>query len=251
VSPSTRWAAVDALERLPEELPEALVVVGAEPGLAVELAELAPQACVRAPGATSRLAVAAGVTRRGRPAIALADRGDADLASLEDPVVVLTEDVALAKAWHRLRRGVLHPVWPEDVAALLHTALSRARPQLLLVGDVDVAPRPAQVPTPAIGQTRVHAEGGQGAVVASGPLVPALRNAVAVLARRGLALSLLEPVGTVPRRLDPAAARRGVLVGPALPGEGDLAAADLRYLELRGASLRDLPDRLGEAFDQR
>lgn len=249
MSPSTRWAAVDVLQRLPEELPDALVIVGAEPGLAVELAELAPQACVRAPGPTSRLAVAAGVVRRGRPAIVLAERGDADLTTLEDPVVVLTEDVALAKTWHRLRRSVLHPVWPEDVAALLHTALSRTRPQLVLVGDVDVAPRPAQVPAPAIGQTRVHAEGGQGAVVASGPLVSALRSAVAALARRGLPLALLEPVGNVPRRLDPATAHRGVLVGPALVGEGDLAAADLRYLELRGASLRDLPDRLAEALE--
>ncbi len=250
MSPSTRWAAVDALARLPEELPDAFVVVGAERGLAGELVELAPQACVRAPGPTSRLAVAAGVVGRGRRAIVLPARVDADLATLEEPVVVLTEDVALAKTWHRLRRALLHPVWPEDVAALLHTALSRSRPQLVLVGDGDVAPRPANVPAPAIGQTRVHAEGGQGVVVASGPLVPPLRSAVAALARRGLSLALLEPVGNLPRRLDPAAARRGVLVGPALEGEGELAEADLRYLELRGASLRDLPERLAEAFGQ-
>ncbi len=244
---SPRQAAARALARLPSDHTGAVVVSGRDPGLAAGFVDAAPARAILAPSPASRLAVAAGAAMAGRPTLAVLDQVHGVAAGpwdLGGPLVVLTDALAVAGAAHRAGTRVFQPAWATDVEPLLRAALARARPCCLFVHSGNSGDRPAGVEAPQTRRPRVLAEGETATVVTSGRLAAPVAAAAVSLAKRGVAVTVLELAALPAAGFPPEDADAGLLIGGPPRGAGHPlhGRSDLRWVAAPAAGADAVAD---------
>ena len=253
---TVRQAAARELTRLPSDDPRAVVVSGRDPGLAAGFLEAAPERRILAPAAASRVAVGAGAAMAGRPTITVLETDEGVAPGpwdLGGALVALTDALPVATAAHGAGVNVLQPAWPTDVGPILHAAIAMARPACLYLHQLDLPERPRELDAPHAGRPRALARGDAATVVASGRLVPAVAEAVRLMAARGVEAAAFELAMLPVRGLTPEDAAAGVLVGGP-PSDGASAALelpgrrDLRWVKVDAADPAGVADELLRAL---
>lgn len=214
-APTLEDAAARILVRL-ASAGELMVVVGRDPGLAIQCVRDCPDQVVVAPGASSRFAVADGVWIGGCRVVTVLDNRLTDLepaAGCGHANVLLTTHAAHLAAARDAGLVVVQPGWPEDVEPLFRDALAAPEPVLIhLHASVVEAAAPEQPPEP--GSHRLLHRGRAGLLVAAGAGVPLLVRVTAALAAGAVDVTAVEMHTIRPSTgVDPACTDAALLVG--------------------------------------
>jgi hypothetical protein len=208
-------AAGRALGELADADPDAVLVTGREPGMGRGFVDWAPGRWVVAPGPTTRLSVAAGITMVGRTVVAeCGEPADARYAPWDacGSLIALTSSIEVATAAWEAGVSVLTPGWPADVAPMLLAAVGSGPLCLYLHGHEvpDGPPLALDPPLPHADRFVTHGQGDR--VAASGHLVVPLLEAAWYLARRGRPITTIQLLCLRPGGPSPAEAAERVFV---------------------------------------
>lgn len=218
---------------------ELMVVVGREPGLALQCLRDCPDRVVVAPGVASRFAVADGVWMAGRRVMTVLDDHVVDLrpaAECTHPTVLLTTHALHLAAARDAGLVVVQPSWPADVEPLLRGALTSPESVLVRLHDGATDGLPPEQP-PELGIHRVLRRGRAGLLVAAGSGTPRLIGVATALSAQGIEVTAVEMHTIRPvTGIDPALTERALLAGPI----GVEHARQLVPIPFKGRSTEDL-----------
>ncbi len=215
----------DVLVRMAGDDPALRLVVGTDPGPAAWLIQVWPDRVLRAPGATSRLAVAEGVAVAGGRPVVVLDHGSTDLVGVpaRGPLVMLTDRPHHLGAAYRAAVTAVQPAWRTDIAPLLEGALRHDRPVVVRLHDRPLPiPRANQADPPTFGEHRILHRGSRGLVIGAGRTAPMLAEVARQLAVRELHVTAVDAHTIRPGTgIDPAALDAHLLVGPLSTGHAE------------------------------